>query len=90
MKDYIEERAVLLANYIIDKKTTVRRAAKEFNISKSTVHKDVTERLSQINRTLYEETKKSGAARPPKTSICSVRLKTRAFKRCALKDSKRS
>ena len=57
MKDYIEERAVLLANYIIDKKTTVRRAAKEFNISKSTVHKDVTERLSQINRTLYEETK---------------------------------
>ena len=38
MKDYIEERAVSLANYIIEKKTTVRDAALAFNISKSTVH----------------------------------------------------
>ena len=42
MKDYIEERAVSLANYIIEKKTTVRDAALEFNISKSTVHTDKT------------------------------------------------
>ena len=42
MKEYIEERVLELANYIIDKKTTVRHAAKKFGISKSTVHKDVT------------------------------------------------
>ncbi len=40
MKDYIEERAVEIANYIIDTKATVRQAAKKFGISKSTVHKD--------------------------------------------------
>ena len=42
MKDYIEERAVAIANYIIDHNATVRQAAKQFGISKSTVHKDVT------------------------------------------------
>ena len=41
MKDYIEERAVEIANYIIDTKATVRQAAKKFGISKSTVHKAV-------------------------------------------------
>ena len=46
MKDYIEERAVEIANYIIDTKATVRQAAKKFGISKSTVHKDCTDRLS--------------------------------------------
>ena len=55
MKDYIEERVLLLANHIIDTKCTVRSAAKEFNISKSTVHKDVTERLEQISQSLYDE-----------------------------------
>ena len=48
MKQYIEERAIELANYIIEKKTTVRGAAKRYGISKSTVHKDVTERLLRI------------------------------------------
>ncbi|NLD46235.1 MAG: sporulation transcriptional regulator SpoIIID [Clostridiaceae bacterium] len=57
MKGYIEERAVELANYIIENKATVRAAAKKFGISKSTVHKDVTERLSQINSALAEEAK---------------------------------
>ena len=45
MKDYIEERAVEIAAYIIDNNATVRQTAKQFGISKSTVHKDVTERL---------------------------------------------
>ena len=49
MKDYIEERAVAIANYIIDHNATVRQTAKKFGISKSTVHKDVTERLVKIN-----------------------------------------
>lgn len=49
MKRYIEERAVELAEYIIDKKATVRTAAKVFGISKSTVHKDITERLIKID-----------------------------------------
>ena len=52
MKDYIEERAIDIANYIIDYNATVRQTAKQFGISKSTVHKDVTERLSQINLSL--------------------------------------
>jgi putative DeoR family transcriptional regulator (stage III sporulation protein D) len=49
LKGYIEERAIELANYIIEQKSTVRAAAKKFGISKSTVHKDVTERLARIN-----------------------------------------
>lgn len=52
MKDYIEERAVAIANYIIDHNATVRQTAKKFGISKSTVHKDVTDRLEHINPSL--------------------------------------
>lgn len=54
MKGYIEERAIELANYIIEKRTTVRAAAKKFGISKSTVHKDVTERLVKVNSELAD------------------------------------
>ena len=52
MKEHIEERTVELAKYIIENKCTVREAAKKFGISKSTVHKDITERLFQINPSL--------------------------------------
>jgi len=52
LKDYIEERALELAFYILENKATVRDAAKKFCVSKSTVHKDVTERLEQINPVL--------------------------------------
>jgi len=52
LKDYIEERAVAIANYIIDHNATVRQTAKRFGISKSTVHKDVTDRLEHINPSL--------------------------------------
>lgn len=55
MKDYIEQRAVELAQYIIEHNATVRGAARVFNISKSTVHKDVHERLAKINPALYKE-----------------------------------
>ena len=58
MKDYIEERAVELACYIIERKATVRQTAKKYGISKSTVHKDVTERLQQINPSLAGEARK--------------------------------
>ena len=44
MKEYIEERAIKMAEYIIENKTTVRQTAKEFGISKSTVHTDYTMR----------------------------------------------
>lgn len=57
MKDYIEERAVEIANYIIENNTTVRQTAKAFGISKSTVHKDCTERLEQINPALAARTR---------------------------------
>lgn len=58
MKDYIEERVLNIAVYIIENNATVRDAAKKFGISKSTVHKDVTERLSQLNPSLAGETRK--------------------------------
>jgi len=57
-KIYIEKRAVNLAHYIIDSKDTVRGAAKKFGISKSTVHKDVSERLLEISPTLALEVRK--------------------------------
>lgn len=55
MKSYIEERAMEIARYIIEHNATVRQTAKEFGISKSTVHKDVTERLLQINPALAKQ-----------------------------------
>ena len=57
-KVYIDERAVELAHYIINTKDTVRGAAKRFGISKSTVHKDLTERLNKINPSLAYEARK--------------------------------
>lgn len=57
MKGNIEERAVLLAQYIIEHKATVRSAAKRFGVSKSTVHKDLSERLPEFNRPLYLQVK---------------------------------
>ena len=58
MKDYIEERAVEIAYYIIENKATVRQTAKKFGMSKSTIHKDVTERLLQITPALAGEARK--------------------------------
>jgi len=57
MKDYIKDRAVELGEYIIDTKATVRDVGKKFNVSKSTVHKDVTERLKEIDYDFYLEVK---------------------------------
>lgn len=54
----IEERAKILASYIIETKSTVRQTAKKFNISKSTVHKDIAERLEKVNPSLAMEAKK--------------------------------
>ncbi len=54
----MEERAQELALYIIENKSTVRAAAQKFGISKSTVHKDLSERLPAINRNLYQQVKK--------------------------------
>ena len=58
MKDYIEERAVEIANFIIQEKATVRQTAKKFGVSKSTVHKDVTDRLLQFNPELASQARK--------------------------------
>ena len=57
MKDYIEERVLELAHYIVNTNSTVRAAAKKYRVSKSTVHKDVTERLLEINSGLAAEVK---------------------------------
>ena len=58
LKEYIEERAMEIANYIIENNATVRQTAKAFGISKSTVHKDVAERLEKINPALATEVRK--------------------------------
>jgi putative DeoR family transcriptional regulator (stage III sporulation protein D) len=57
MKDYIEERVLELANYILETGATVRACAKKFRVSKSTVHKDLTDRLLEINSGLAAEVK---------------------------------
>ena len=49
MKEYIENRVIMITDYILETKATVRKAANEFKISKSTVHKDVTERIAELN-----------------------------------------
>ena len=58
MKGAVEERAITLGEYILENRATVRAAAKQFNVSKSTVHKDVAERLRHIEPQLYREVKK--------------------------------
>ena len=58
LKPYIEERAIEAAKFIINSNATVRETAKKFGISKSTVHKDVTERLEKINPKLAMEARK--------------------------------
>ena len=57
MTDHIGERACHLAVYMIENRATVRAAAKKFGISKSTVHKDLSQRLPQYNQALYEQVK---------------------------------
>ena len=55
MKDYIEERVFDIANYVVANKCTVREAGKAFCVSKSTAHKDLSERLPNLNRALYND-----------------------------------
>lgn len=55
MQQYIEERIIELANYTIEKKATVRETAMKYGISKSTVHKDLQDRLPVVNKQLYHE-----------------------------------
>ncbi len=54
-KDYIEERVISVAKYIITTGSTIRKAAKEFGVSKSTIHKDILERLPKINSQIHRE-----------------------------------
>ena len=57
LRTNIEERAVSLARYIVDNRATVRAAARHFGISKSTVHKDLSDRLQRINEPLHAQVK---------------------------------
>ena len=57
MTENMEQRACDLAVYIIENQATVRAAAAAFGVSKSTVHKDIAERLSKVNPTLYQQAK---------------------------------
>lgn len=57
MHDYIKERTIRIGNYVIETRKTVRMIAKEFGVSKSTVHKDLTERLPELNSELAKQVK---------------------------------
>ncbi|WP_373899593.1 sporulation transcriptional regulator SpoIIID [Haloimpatiens sp. FM7315] len=57
MKDYIEERVMEVADYIISSKATIRKTAKIFGVSKSTIHKDMTERLPKLNPQIAKKAK---------------------------------
>ncbi|SFB26805.1 putative DeoR family transcriptional regulator, stage III sporulation protein D [Lentibacillus halodurans] len=57
MHDYIKERTIRIGNYVVETRKTVRLIAREFGVSKSTVHKDLTERLPEINPELYNQVK---------------------------------
>jgi len=57
MQDHIKERTLKIGKYIVEKKNTVRSIAKHFGVSKSTVHKDLTERLPEINPELADKAK---------------------------------
>jgi putative DeoR family transcriptional regulator, stage III sporulation protein D len=57
LKDYIEERVLEVAKYIIDSKATIRKTARVFGVSKSTIHKDMTERLPKINPQIANDAK---------------------------------
>ena len=58
LKNYIEERAVEVAKFIVNSNATVRETAKKFGISKSTVHKDITDRVTKINPNLALDVRK--------------------------------
>ncbi|MGM8364796.1 sporulation transcriptional regulator SpoIIID [Virgibacillus sp. W0181] len=57
MHDYIKERTIRIGNYVVESRKTVRMIAKEFGVSKSTVHKDLTERLPEVNPELARQVK---------------------------------
>ncbi|MGL4790514.1 MAG: sporulation transcriptional regulator SpoIIID [Anaerotignaceae bacterium] len=58
MKTYIEERAIEVAEFIIKSNSTVRETAKKFGVSKSTIHKDITDRVERLNPQLATEVRK--------------------------------
>ncbi len=58
MKPYIEERTLQVANHIADTHDTIRTTAKSFNLSKSTVHYDLSYRLKKVDKNLYKQVKK--------------------------------
>ena len=73
MRENLEQRAEELAVYIIENRATIRAAAKHFGVSKSTVHKDLSERLEQVNRSLWQQAKKFWSkTRPNATSAAGT------------------
>lgn len=86
MRDYIRKRVVDISHYIVDTKATVRQAAAVFGVSKSTVHKDVTERLPRVSKELARKVQRVLARNKAERHIRggeATRQKYRGEKRCA-------
>ena len=79
MQNYIRKRAVKMAQYILQTSSTVRQAAEVFGISKSTVHKDVAERLPRIDEQLAEQVKRFWTRTRPKGTSVAERLPGRKY-----------
>lgn len=77
MKNYIEQRVLEIANYCLRNNATVRESARRFGISKSTMHKDITERLPEINHELYEEVKKYWIPTRPSVICAAARQRSK-------------
>ncbi len=89
LKDYIEERVLEIASYMIESKATVREAAKVFKVSKSTVHKDVSERLPKINPIMWEEVRKILDQNKAERHIRGGRATRMKYKMAEAKDKNR-
>lgn len=58
MEEHVIKRVILVSNYIIKNKTTIRATAKHFNVSKATIQMDISERLLELNKNLYDDVRK--------------------------------
>ncbi len=86
MKDYIYERVIAAAKYVMDTKSTVRETAKIFGVSKSTIHKDITDRLPRINPSLAEDVKRVLAYNKAERHIRGGRATREKYIRAQKKD----
>ena len=89
-EDDVQLRCLRIAEYMVRTEATVRMAAKEFGVSKSTVHKDMTERLARYNRLLYGEVKRVLAKNKAQRHLRGGEATRQKYLKCKVKSGKNS